>query len=73
LTVYSQQSNAVTVTLRNGTPGAMSNTVLSCQASSNGSCTVTGSVAIAAGSFLDLSVSGASGTPAGVWTQVACN
>jgi Collagen triple helix repeat (20 copies) len=73
LTVFSQQSNAVTVTLRNGTPGSMSNTALSCQASSNNSCTVTGSVAIAAGSFLDLSVAGASGTSAGVWTAVACN
>jgi hypothetical protein len=73
LTVFSQQSNAVTVTLRNGIPGTMSNTALSCQASSSQSCTVTGSVAIAAGSFLDLSVAGASGTPAGVWTQVSCN
>ncbi len=73
LTVFSQQSNAVTVTLRNGPPGSMTNTAMACQAASGGSCTVTGSVAIAAGSFVDLSVAGASGTSAGVWTAVACN
>ena len=43
LTVFSQQSNAVTVTLRSGLPGSMTNTALACQATaSGGSCTVTG-------------------------------
>lgn len=73
LTVYSQQSNAITVTLREGAPGSMVDTALSCVAASGGSCSVTGSVAVAGGSFLDLSVSGPSGTPAGVWTAVSCN
>ncbi len=72
LDVYSQQTNAVTVKLRNGTPGAMADTALSCVAASGGSCTATGSVAVAAGSFLDLSIGGASGTTAGVWTAVVC-
>jgi hypothetical protein len=48
-------------------------TALSCAAASGGSCTATGSDAVAAGSFVDLSVSGASGTGAGVWTALACN
>jgi len=73
LDVFSQQSNAVTVKLRNGTPGAMVDTALSCVASSGSSCTVTGSVAVAAGSFIDLSIAGPSGTPAGVWTQLECD
>ncbi len=73
LTVFSQQSNAITVTLRQGALGSMTDTVLACVASSGGSCTVTGSVAVAGGSFLDLSVSGASGTAAGVWTAVGCS
>jgi hypothetical protein len=30
-------------------------------------------VAVAAGSFVDLSVSGASGTAAGVWTALGCS
>ena len=73
LTVFSQQSNAVTVTLRNGAPGSMTDTLLACVAASGGSCTVTGSAAVAARSFVSLSVTGASGTPAGVWTAVGCS
>jgi hypothetical protein len=73
LDVFSQQSNTVTVTLRNGTPGAMVNTELSCSPASGGSCTVTGAVAVAAGSFIDFSISGTSGTTAGVWTQLECD
>jgi hypothetical protein len=73
LDVFSQQSNAVTITLRNGTPGAMLDTALSCVAASGGSCTATGSVTVAAGSFIDLSIGGPSGTPAGVWTQLECD
>ena len=73
LDVFSQQSNAVTVTLRNGLPGAMADTALSCIAASGGSCTATGAVTVAAGGFIDLSIAGTSGTPAGVWTQLECD
>jgi hypothetical protein len=30
-------------------------------------------VAVAAGSFIDLGISGSNGVPASVWTAVACN
>ncbi|WP_188554860.1 DNRLRE domain-containing protein [Edaphobacter dinghuensis] len=73
LNVYSQQSNAITVMLRQGTPGSMADTSLSCKASSSGSCSVTGSVAVAAGNFVDFEVSNANGVPAAVWMAVACN
>jgi hypothetical protein len=73
LDVFSQQANTVTVTLRNGTPSAMVDTALSCIAASGGSCTTNGAVAVSAGSFLDFSIAGASGTPAGVWTQLECD
>jgi hypothetical protein len=73
LDVFSQQSNTVTVTLRNGVPGAMADTPLSCAATSGGSCTATGAVAVAAGSFIDLNIAGPSGNPAGVWTQLECD
>lgn len=72
LSVYSQQSNTITITLRAGTPAAMANTTLSCAAVSGGSCTATG-VPITAGAFVDLAVSGASGTAAAVWTAITCN
>jgi hypothetical protein len=54
-------------------PGAMSDTALACSASTNSSCTATGNVSIAAGSFVDLRVQGSSGLAAPVWTAVACN
>jgi hypothetical protein len=76
LSVSSQQANAVTVTLRqgaSGTPGSMADTALACTAAAGGTCNVTGSVAVAAGSFVDLSVSGANANAAGVWTAVGCN
>lgn len=73
LNVYSQQMNAITVTLRQGTPGNMADTLLSCKAASGGACSVTGSVTVTAGSFVDLEVSGANGTTAAVWTALACN
>ncbi len=73
LMVFSQQSSPVTVTLRSGTAAPLSDTALSCTAASGTSCTVTGSATIAPGSFVDLNIRGASGTPAGVWTAVACN
>jgi len=72
LDVYSQQSGAITVTLRLGTPGSMANTALSCSPATNGSCTVSGAVPIPAGDFIDLEVSAASGTTAGVWTSLQC-
>jgi hypothetical protein len=73
LNVYSQQSNTITVTLRSGASGSMENTSLSCTAAPGVPCAATGSVAVAAGSFVDLGISGASGTAAGVWTVLACN
>jgi hypothetical protein len=73
LDVHSSQSGAVTVTLRNGTSGSsMSATALECTPSTSGSCPATGSVTIPAGSFVDLEISGASGTVAGVWTSLTC-
>jgi len=72
LDVYSQQSGVITVTLRLGTPGSMANTALSCSPATNGSCTVSGAVPIPAGDFIDLEVSAASGTTAGVWTSLQC-
>jgi len=72
LDVYSQQSGAITVTLRLGSPGTMANTALSCSPATNGSCTATGAVAIPAGGFIDLEVDAASGTTAGVWTSLQC-
>jgi hypothetical protein len=73
LNVFSQQSNTIIVTLRSGTPGSMANTALVCSVGSGSSCTMNGSVAIPAGSFVDFSITGASGTPAGVWTALQCN
>ena len=73
LTVFSQQSNPITVTLRQGSPGNMSDTALSCSAASGASCTATGSVAVVAGSFVDFAISGESGLSAGVWTALSCN
>jgi hypothetical protein len=73
LSVLSQQGNAITVTLRAGPMGSMADTALSCTAAAGGSCTVAGSVVVAAGSFVDLSVSGANGAAAAVWTAVGCS
>ncbi len=72
LSVYSQQSATITVTLRVGTPGSMTNTALSCQVSTNSSCTSTGSVIVTAGQFVDVTITSASGTAAGVWTGLQC-
>ncbi len=73
LTVFSQQSNAINVMVRQGSPTSMADTGLGCSAASGGTCTATGSVAVGAGNFVDLSISGASGTAAGVWTALACD
>jgi collagen type VII alpha len=72
LNVYSQQTGAITVTLRAGPPGALADTPLTCSPATNGSCTATGSVAIAAGEFIDFEVDSASGVAAGVWTSLQC-
>jgi hypothetical protein len=74
LNVFSEQGGSVTVTLRVGTPGSMvSSSELTCTASTGGSCSATGSVAVTAGSFVDLVMSGANNSVAGVWTALACN
>lgn len=73
LTMYSQQANAITVTLRQGMPGAMTNSTLACTATANSSCTATGSVVVGTGSFVDLNISGSNGVASGVWTALACN
>jgi hypothetical protein len=73
LSVFSQQTNSITVTLRTGTPGSMANTALACTASPGASCTATGSVAVPAGNFVDLTITGPSGTAAAVWTALTCN
>jgi collagen type VII alpha len=71
LAVFSPQGDSLTVTLRQGTPGNMSSTTLSCTIAPN-SCTATGSVTIPAGSFVDLSVT-APLLGADVWTVLSCN
>ena len=75
LDVYSQQSGAIKVTLRSGMPGSMADTALLCSPSTTAptTCSVTGSITIPAGSFLDFRIDGASGTPAGVWTALECD
>jgi hypothetical protein len=72
LDVYSQQSGAITVTLRAGVPGSITDTALACSPATNGSCSVLGSVPIAAGEFTDIRIDAASGTVAGVWTALQC-
>jgi hypothetical protein len=72
LNVYSQQSGAITVTLRAGLPGALADTALACSPATNGSCMATGSVVIAAGEFIDFRFDSASGATAGVWTALQC-
>jgi hypothetical protein len=72
LQVFSEQGATITVTLRTGTPGAMADSSLSCQATSGAGCTATGSVSVPAGGFVDLSVAHADSVPQGVWTAVSC-
>ena len=74
LSVFSRETaNTLTVTLREGTPGSMANTSLTCSVAPGASCTVSGNVTVGAGNFVDYSVTGASGTAVGVWTVLACN
>jgi len=72
LQVFSQQGGSITVTLRIGTPGAMADSSLSCQAATGQTCTATGSVSVAAGEFVDLSVAHADSVAQGVWTALSC-
>jgi hypothetical protein len=72
LDVYSQQSGAITVTLRTGPAGALADTALACSPATNGSCSVLGSVAVTAGEFMDFRIDLASGVTAGVWTALQC-
>jgi hypothetical protein len=73
LDVKSNQSGAITVTLRLGVSGTtMQDTALTCTPSQS-SCPALGSVAIPAGSFVDLRIDHTSGTLAGVWTSLTCN
>jgi hypothetical protein len=72
LDVYSQQSGAITVTLRAGVPGSIADTALACSPATNGSCSVLGSVSINAGEFTDFRIDAASGSVAGVWTALQC-
>lgn len=72
LSVFSQQSGTITVKLRQGGANSMADTSISCQVASGTGCTVAGNEPIAAGNFVDFSISGASGTPAGVWTALQC-
>lgn len=74
LVVFSQQQNPITVTLRVGaSPATLTDSTLACSVSAGNACTGTGGVGIAAGSFVDLRVAGASGNPAGVWTALECD
>jgi hypothetical protein len=73
LSVFSRQSNTINVTLRQGTPGSMSNTALVCSVAPGAACTVSGNVTVGAGDFVDFSVTGASGAAAGVWMALGCN
>jgi hypothetical protein len=73
LNVFSRQSNTIDVTLRQGTPGNMANTTLACSVAPGSACTATGNVTVTAGEFVDLRVTGASGTATGVWTALTCN
>jgi Collagen triple helix repeat (20 copies) len=73
LSVFSRQSNTINVTLRQGTPGNMTETSMACSVATGSACTVTGNVTVAAGNFVDFNVTGSSGSAAGVWTALACN
>jgi hypothetical protein len=72
LSVFSQQSNTITVMLRQGTPGNMADTTMVCSVASGSSCSVKGPVVVPEGNFVDLNVTGASGTSAGVWMSLTC-
>lgn len=73
LTVFSEQGATITVTLRTGTVGAMTDSPLSCQVATGASCTANGNVVVPAGGFIDFSVTHSDSTASGVWTALTCN
>jgi hypothetical protein len=73
LSVFSRQTNTVSVILRQGTPGSMANTSLVCSVAPGAACSETGSVVVPAGNFVDFTVTGASGTASSMWVALACN
>ena len=73
LSVFSRQSNTINVMLRQGSPTSMVDTGLVCSVAPGSACTVSGNVAVAAGNFVDFSVTGADETASGVWIALACN
>jgi hypothetical protein len=74
LTVFSEQGGTITVTVRVGTPGNMvSSSQLTCTAVTGNFCRITGSDVVPANGFVDMVISGANNTGAGVWTALACN
>lgn len=73
LDVYSQQGATITVALRVGTPGAMADSALTCSVAMGKSCSATGSVAIAAGQFVDFGITHSDSNPVGVWAALSCN
>jgi hypothetical protein len=72
LTAFSEQAATITVTLRTGSVGAMADSALSCAVSTGQSCTSTGSVAVAAGGFLDLGIYHPDSNATAVWVAVTC-
>jgi hypothetical protein len=73
LSVFSRETlNTLTVTLREGTPGSMASTSLTCSVAPGSSCKVSGNVAVAAGNFVDY-VTGATSSATGVWMALTCN
>lgn len=75
LSVFSEQSGTMTVTLRVGSSsGSMAPTALACTPPTGGGiCTATDSIIVPASGFVDFIITGTSGTLAGVWTALTCN
>jgi hypothetical protein len=73
LMAFSEQAATITVTLRTGTIGAMSDSALSCSVATGQSCTANGSVSIPAGGFADVAIYHPDSNPSGVWVALACN
>jgi hypothetical protein len=76
LDIISTIPNPITITLRMGTAAnALANTSLSCSVTgtaAGAACSSTGTVNVAAGSFLDFSYTGGLATNSGVYTVVKC-
>ena len=73
LVAFSQQAATITVTLRTGTVGAMSDSALSCSVATGQSCTASGAVAVPAGGFVDVGIYHPDSNPSAVWVAVSCN